>query len=200
MNNYEFLRDKSLTDYQIYRNGILLNTFKGEFVKSDKPYINFYEKLDILCGDLIVNTLTNSRYYVYDIFTNITPNLDIFRIGRRNLKFYVYIKTEFEYNSQAPSISNTNINIGTANNSIIGSNNNISINDSYNNLLLEIEKCDIADKPLLYEFFNQILEFKDTNKPIKKGVFSKFSDLLLKYAPVAISAGQLIIGILTANK
>jgi hypothetical protein len=183
-------------DFEIKRDNISIGKFMGVWDDKQK-YINFYQKHDIKNGDEIIYLSLGTRYYVVDIQTNLNKNrysgiADY--IGTLNREFNVFVKTEYEYNRNSGSPV---YNVGTAINSNIGGRQNaVNITDPFSKLQSEIEKCDTADKPLLYELFEVLKGIGKNTTPVKKGKLSKFGDVIAKYAPIALSVGQIVLSFL----
>lgn len=186
-----FWGGNNFCDFEIFRGEVFIGEFAGEFCSGREPYINFYDKHDILQNDYVIDKITKSKYVVTKIFCDVLPGLDGFYRGVKNQKFYVY------YSTEKKQIGNIIFNIENATNSIIGTQATATLTIyNYDTLQQEIEKCEHKDKPMLYELLNTLKEIEKDFKPIKKGKLAKFGDLMVKYSPIAIGVGQILVSIL----
>lgn len=177
-NNYEFFRD-----------GKPIGAYRGVLIKDKKPYIDFPQKLDIAYGDEIHLPNNPCKFFVVDIDYIYPESIRHSQIHHFNV--YYVPEHQFKRNSQPI------FNIGTINNSIVGTQTNASINiNHFEQLKIEIEKCAVDDKPLLYELYNTLKEISNNTKPIKRNALQKFGDLFVKYSPIALAVGQLLVDIL----
>ncbi len=87
-------------------------------------------------------------------------------------------------NNELPIVNQT-FNIASVNNSMIGIQNNssISVSDPFNELRERAkQECSSTDQIELNVLLEKLQEVIESGKPIEKGMFASFSDLLSKYA------------------
>lgn len=180
--------------YYVFRNGVQISSnLRGiEFIGIKKYYqgklvIDFYEKQNILVGDSILEVDTKVKYIVTDI--EMKSNQKSF-IPDQLEYFYAFIVNEFEYNQ------NKSINIVAGDSSIVSVNSQNVIMNNYSSITQLIETCSPEDQAIGYELI-EVLKNMENKDSIKKNSLQKFSDFLLKYSPIAIAVGQLLVSIFT---
>lgn len=120
-----------------------------------------------------------------------------------NNELYSY-RASYKQNHQ-PIKSGDTFNIhGNISGSIIGSQENATITNiseatSQLKDVINREVSDINDKELLGKMTTYIEMLIENNQPVQKGSLSKFSDILVKYAPVLSATGTLVIQWLKAK-
>ena len=181
-------------EYQVFRNNSVIAKETGipnhEKATSNK-YIGFRPLTDIKPGDCLINPV-NEKLYVVDIQT------DIHRGQPFQLK--AYYQTEVEYS--APTTPQSTIfNINNANNSVIGNNNVLNINytDCLQKLKKSIENSNEADKEELSKIVSLLELIVEDNIPVKKGLLSKFSDIIAKHSWLASQITTLLLSWLTSQ-
>lgn len=170
--------------YNILRNGIKINTLKGlPNEDNGKEYIGFMPDSDILEGDCLVNP-AGERVIV------IRKNTD-YAYGKP-LQISAYIIPESEYYKNQKQQDNQSIfNIGEVHNSIVGTQQNATVNNGYSidDLNQLIEQNNSIDKELLKEMVSLLENAISDRKPIHKGFLSKFAGVLQRNewitAPIA---------------
>lgn len=171
-NVFEKLLKSNGQEFHVERDNEIIATYDGLANTSNgEKYIGFRTTADIKLGDWLINSV-GERFYVRD------KNID-YIAGKPN-KLKILYDTEAEYNNKQVSIPSTVYNIETANSSVFGNYNNISIsyNQSLSSLKNIVQNSDSPDKEELQEIVN-LLEMIINNKvPASKGIFSKFSDVM----------------------
>lgn len=182
MSGFSSAFKSAMVDCEIYRNGIKVAKYKG-LISDSKDYncISFDCKSDIQTGDDIYCPLKNKHYIIT------TTDIKLFNGKPHHLEAY------FENNFSKP-MSSTIFNTYNPSCSIIGTQQNISLNitDSFNNLQKQISEFGNEDKEKLQELLN-ILKSETTSNEIHKSSFSKFSELITKHGSWLIPAISQII-------
>lgn len=178
---------RNLEAFQIERRGEIVGEYRGERrTEKGRQYIEFFEKKDILQNDVLIDKQTHARYTVIDLYFY-TPKHIPYDGGTNDVTFKVYYIVETQQRTTPI------YNIGTATNSIIGSQTNANVyveNGSLESIEKEIEKCSTEDKALLYELLQVLIDYNSEKKKPKKGGLKKFESVILKYVPLASSISQ----------
>jgi len=178
---------RNLETFQIERNGEIVGEYRGERrTEKGRHYVEFFEKKDVLQNDVMIDTQTQTRYNVIDV-TFYTPKNFPYGGGINDITFKVF------YIAETRQKSVPIYNIGTATNSIIGSQATANIyveSGSLENIEKEIEKCATEDKALLYELLQILKDYDSEKKKPKKSGLKKFESVISKYVPLALSIGQ----------
>ena len=141
-------------------------------------------------GDIIV--VRNKEYKVIDVEEECGFGDEL----------YCYTAHYESPNSAHPTFGQQIINIHTANNSIIGSQQhaNIFSENALSTIRDKIEKIsDNEDRKQLSKLVERLEVVIEDNQPVSKGFFAKFSDVLAKYSDIAIAIGTAIIKWLSGN-
>lgn len=189
---WNILFGRKLQEYKIERNGEIVGTYNGEPGTSyNKKFVDFFEKLDIFVGDILINPLTNVRYHIQDI-EYYEPEIIGLTGGIRDITFKVY------YVPESVAAKNTTIfNIDRPIGSVIGSQQNVTISDNvFTELKSAINESELIDKPVLNELLQLLQDFNSGKAKLEKSGLKKFESVITKYAPIAISLGQLLTQIL----
>src|SRR5699024_9616537 len=150
-----------------------------------------YPEIDIQINDILINTTTNIKYIILDIDSSSYKGT-IFQ-----KKAYYQTSTYIE----APNNTSTtyNYNISNPQNSIIGNQEFATINNkSFNidELKKLIELYGDNDKAKLYQLTSE-LEKAIHNDNIKKGMLSRFSDLIAKHSWLPLAIAQILSAFIT---
>lgn len=168
MNNmFERFLDSHGIPYKIYRNGNLICEVEG---LTQNESVDFRVGTDIEKGDIIINP-ANERLYVSSKETAF--------VHKEATHIVAHTVSEAEYNRTQTS-NNPVFNIGNVSNSIVGTQQNATI---FNGASIEdlrdlISQNNSLDKELLNEMVDLIEKELSSNKPIKRGVLSKFAGIL----------------------
>lgn len=174
----------SMLDCEIIRNGVKIATHKGLVNDSkDFNYISFEPNsgVDIQIGDDIYCPLKDKHYII------INKDISTFHGQPHSIDAY------FENNFTKP-ISNTTFNTYNPSYSVIGTQQNVSLNisDSFNNLQKQISEFGNEDREQLQELLNT-LKSETTNNQLHKSVFSRFGTLIAKHGSWLMPAISQII-------
>lgn len=157
------------------------------------PEIIYNEFSEIYNIRVIINALNELAANEYiDIkidYMGLIFNVRLLNSG----EFYFLNK---EQNTQSPNfniINSTGINIG--NNNSVSIKNGLDFTEAYN----LIENMDTSNKEVLIEITSTLQECLENSKPLPKGKFEKFSELLQKLTPFTQLIGQLITAYLTGK-
>lgn len=184
---WNILLGRKLETFKVERSGTVIGTYQGECgIERNHNFIDFFKKLDIQQGDILIDAQTETRYYVTNVIYH-TPKRIPYDGGLKDISFKVFYTPEYNIKSE-PSVY--------INNSIVDSpNSSLNIN-SYNTIESEVEKCSKEDKELLKELLNVLKEYDLGKKKPEKGGLKKFESVILQYAPIALSLGQFLTQLL----
>ena len=173
------LAEKRSNDFTIIRNGQEIGTVKGFVCSKEYPdTIQTVQPTEILDGDIL--KLLNKEYLIIDAQPKIHENV------------LCYYMAKYKSNAENSSISNT-FNIGTVNSSIVGTQQNATMNfDNSITNLRDIISQEAEDKAELEKFATYLETFLENNDKIEKSNFEKFSDLLAKHSNIALAVGNTI--------
>ena len=169
-NIFEKALQKTGQEFKISRNNNIIGETKGVPNYNKKAY-DFYPYTDIKINDWLINNC-NSKYIIIDK-ENIT-------MGPINC-IRAYILSEFEYNqSKDNNQPINNFNINTASNSIIGTQTNFTFNvgTDLDKIIEQINNSNSLDKKELLNLVEELKILSKSDEPIKKGMFSKFTETL----------------------
>lgn len=191
---FEYFLQMNGQEFRVERNNAIIATYDGltNTSSSGEQYIGFPPSSDVQQGDWLINVV-GERFYVRDKKTE-------FITGQPN-ELKAYYDTESQYKNKQNQTPSTVYNIGTANSSVFGSYNNISISyaESLSYMKTEVQKSDSPDKEELQEIVT-LLEMIVNNKiPISKGIFSKFSDVMERNSWITSSIISTILGWLISH-
>nr|DAS17765.1 MAG TPA: hypothetical protein [Caudoviricetes sp.] len=166
-------------DLTIIRNGQKIGTVKGFVCGKDYPdTIQTLEPVEIYDGDIL--KLFNKEYLIVDAQPKIHENV------------LCYYMAKYKSNTENSIVSNT-FNIGTVNSSIVGNQQNATMNfDNSITNLRDIISQKSEDKEQLEKFVNYLETLLENNAKIEKSNFEKFSDLLTKHSDIALAVGNTI--------
>lgn len=183
---------KKLKEYQVERKGQIVGTYFGEpNISKNQKFIDFFEKVDIEKDDILIVPETKMRYCVEDI-EFFEPEILGITGGLKDISFKVFYKPETRQ-TQETTVFHINQPIA----SIIGNQTNASISD--NSIVIfrnAINSADASDKILLDELYKIVQDFAEGKNKLKRSGLKKFEAVITKYAPIALSLGQLITQIL----
>ncbi len=181
-------------EVSVFRNNECIAKVTGLYNRekaTSKKYIGFEPGTDIKIGDCIINDV-GDKSYVIDVQT------DYF--GGEAYQLKAYYQTEAEHQIQDVSQS-VIFNINNANGSVIGNNNVLNID--YNANLRELRKTISGSNPEDKEELDKIVSLLELivedNVPIKKGILSKFTDLLAKHSWLSTQVAAVLLNWLTSQ-
>lgn len=175
---------KMANDFEIIRNNQSIGSVKANICGKDFPNtIQTYEATEILDGDLL--SFANKKFYIIDAKPQAYDN---------EVCYYMleYSKEPLtKEQSQHNETHNYNFNAPISGTTLVGSQKNFTLNvDNSIKNIQEIINNKTLDKEALQQLLNEITETLESNKPLTKGIFSKFSDLLSKHSDIAIAVGN----------
>lgn len=183
--------ESRMINVNIIRDNQLVSTIKGlknTTKNGDRKMFNFFPDVDVTVGDIIEIPNTSFRYHVIEVEPK-TWNGQISGLDA----FYITAEEYVEKNKQPEK--QTVYNIGQASNSIIGNQQNATINNGIdiNEFRRLIETNGGTDKESLNKMADMLQTIIDNNMPVSKGTLSKFSDLIAKHSWVFTCATQILI-------
>lgn len=188
--NFASPQQKNNTWFSIQRNGTNIGRFLGDKkLQYGKTYINFPDSPEIIVGDIVCEEKTNARYKVIDIQAKEDPAKQFLR--NHYEFFHVFVENLDEIKTPSYNIN--------ANGSVVSINSTINSPISISSLQQQIDNCLPEDKELAHELVQALKEIEQSKKPIKRNALQKFGDFLVKYSPIAVSVGQIIVQILSAT-
>lgn len=171
--------------FEIHRDGKHVSTVEGlpnHEKSTGAAYIGFLPETDIRENDLIIGQ-AGERLHVQEVKPQYA--------NHKLLQLKAICLTEREWNYQKTPPQNV-FNIGTATGSVIGTQSSVNFRFNYNADMLDIGK-DISelrkhindvnslDKEDLDRIVDLLEELVREKKPVEKGVFAKFSDVMQKH-------------------
>lgn len=191
---FDFFLQMNGQKFQVERNGNILSTYDGLVNTSsdNTPYIGFQPTVDIQRGDWLINP-AGERFYVKDKKTH-------FVSGKAD-EIEIFYDTEAQHESSTKQKSSNVYNIGTANNSVFGDYNHLSIsyNDSLSDLKATVKNSDSPDKDELLKIVSLLEMIVNNDVPASKGIFSKFSDVMERNSWITGSIMSTILGWLVSH-
>lgn len=174
--------------FTVFRHDELLGNFKGNKGHDGAgDYIDFKYPNKIIVGDIIVDVAGNEF-----VVSGIKIPKSIGGLSAERYYKVYYKKSDKQENQHITNVVNVN--------NPINSPIYVQQNTAPAALLAEfknnIDQCDNADKAILQELYAMVLDIYNGKKSIKKSGLSKFRDAITKYAPIAISLGQLLCQLL----
>lgn len=174
-------------DFEIIRNNKSIGFVKA--LICGKDYLNTiqtFEDTEILDGDCLL--FFGKKYHIISAEPQVYDN---------ELCYYML---RYSTNPKLNESSNHNgvnnvfhFNAPLNGTNVIGSHDfTLNIDNSIKNIQ-EIINNKTEDKEALQELLNEIKEASENNKPLTKGIFSNFSDLLAKHSDIAIAVGKLFV-------
>lgn len=177
---------KSMIDFEQYRDSQYIATIKGlKNSYEGKKCIEVYPNVNIKIGDVLKNS--NIDYYILDVDTQTWQG--------KVETFQAFYQTTPPIKEQPlPTVYN----ITSAQNSIIGNQQSVTINNSYSieDLKQLIELYGQNDKQQLYELTSLLKETLDKDE-FHKSKLAKFGDLLAKHSWLPLAISQIIAGYLS---
>lgn len=184
-NPIERFIEKHGVKFEIYRDGKLICTVEGlpnHEKSTGVGYIGFLPGTDICENDLIIGQ-AGERLYVREVKPQYANH------GLMQLK--AICLTEREWNVQKTP-AQTVFNIGSATGSVIGTQSNVNFRFNYNADMLDIGKdigeirkqinnVNSPDKEELNRIIDILEELVREKKPVEKGIFSRFSDVMQRH-------------------
>ena len=169
--------------FDIERNGKVINNVRGLPNSDDgKEYVGFMPGTDVQVGDWLINP-SGDRFYVEKRKTEYILSNPSY------VAAYTVLESDYKKESSQQQ-QQTIINVGEAHHSILGSQQNATINVcSAEDLAKLIDQHDSCDKELLKEMLSMLNDAISNKEPVKKGFLSKFAGVLQRNewitAPVA---------------
>lgn len=180
MNNFSSQWANAMVDCDVIRNNVKIATCKGLINDTkDHNFISFDADADIQVGDDIYCPIKRKHYII--------TNTDIALFCGKEHRLDAF----FESNFSKPQT--TIFNTYNPNNSIIGNQQNatININEAFDNLNNMINQYGNNDKIKLFELSNSLKSELNKNQ-INKSSFQKFSDLIAKHSWLPLAIAQVI--------
>ena len=168
-----FIEQHGIT-FQIERNGEVISQALGlpnHESATSKAYIGMLESADVNTGDWLINP-KNERFLVEDKVSDYAHG--------EFQQYKLFYLTESEYVQKVTMQKQLTFNIGTANNSVIGTQSTVTlnINSSIQSAREQIATSNSNDKEELQQIV-ALLEMVVTNQvPAQKGLLSKFSAVM----------------------
>ena len=151
--------------FDIERNGKVINNVRG-LPNSDngKEYVGFMPGTDVQVGDWLINP-SGDRFYVEKRKTEYILSNPSY------VAAYTVLESDYKKESSQQQ-QQTIINVGEAHHSILGSQQNATINGcSAEDLAKLIDQHDSCDKELLKEMLSMLNDAISNKEPIKKDFF-----------------------------
>lgn len=181
----DFLEMNGVT-FSIERNGTCVGSIDGlpnHDKLTHKAYVGFAPGTDIQENDWLINN-ANERFLVIEKQTQY--------VHGEQFCIEAYTITEYEYHKNMKSQNNQpTFNIKEVHNSIVGTQNSATLTNGYSidAIAKLIENHNTDDKELLKEMLSVLDNAVSNQEPVKKGLLSKFSDVLQRNewitAPIA---------------
>lgn len=149
-----------------------------------KPRIDVECSVDINSTNWIINSI-GEKLYITDIVSL-----------SEYYKSCHYI-SEYEYNQSNKNNLSFTINATTIENSIIGTQSNatINMNEQIQKLRDEIAESSSKDKDELLQIISLLEDIKSSNKPVPKGIFSKFSAVMERNSWISGSIASFLLSL-----
>lgn len=178
-------------NFSVTRNSNIVGEFKGVATtenSSNRKIVMFYPGADVKAGDWIKGKVSGNKFYIIEISNQ--------AIKDEIILLRAYTQTKLEIENSKKQTENVSFNIQNANGSIIGTQSNANITNSYNldELQTSINKEDQPDKEQINELINMLKAITENNVPIQKGTLSKFEDLLAKHEWLTGALAQSLFG------
>lgn len=177
-----------------------------DFPKPQNRNELFKVSYDVLWKDNI-NAGRILNYGRWAIDPSATDMNELLEIGNNDisLKLIDYIDLELTklINNTKETVVTNQFNITSATGSIIGTQENATISNSYN--LDELEKIidhkvsDINDKQQLQDLIKSLKAITENNIPVQKGTLARFGDILAKHAWITGAIAKSLIGWMTGH-
>jgi len=171
-----------MVEFEIYRNSKLISTTKGlKNSYQGKVFVEFFPDVDVQTGDIL--KLSNISFYV------ISTDIQTWMGEVSAIKAYYQTTPPVEQPTNS-----TTFNIGSANNSIIGNQQQAILNNSnfsIDNLKQLIELYGGNDKQQLYELSSQLQTLIEKDN-FHKGKLAKFGNLIAKHSWLPTAIAQIL--------
>lgn len=173
VNIKQLIRQQGI-EFQIERNGQMLSRVYGlpnHESSTAKAYIGMPKDTDVSIGDWLINP-ENERFYVEDKVTD-------FAFGDV-VQLKIFYQTESQYKQKSAHPNHLTFNIGTANNSVIGTQATVTmnINSSIQDAKNQITASNSNDKEELQRLISVLEMVVNNQVPAQKGLLSKFSAVM----------------------
>lgn len=179
--------------FKIERNGSVISELKGTQNRepsTSRRFAGFKPGSDVRPGDWLINP-ANERLFVSDTLTDFQ--------GKKMNQLKAYYQTMSEHNSKEKSTSMYHI--GTANNSVIGTQAiaTMNISCSPQEIKEQISSSTSEDKEELLQVISLLEMIVNNQVPAQKGLFAKFSDTIQKNSWIAGPMASIILDWLLAQ-
>lgn len=179
--------------FQIERDGNIVHTLEGlENYNSNtnENLIQFVPGSDVKIGDWVIND-QGERFYIIDTRTN--------RFRKEIISLDCSYLTQAQY-SQKQSPSSVTFNIGSASNSIIGTQGIATLNysSSIDNMRARIASEGGQDSDELNRIADLLEMIVNNQIPASKGLFSKFSSVMERHSWLSSAISSALISWLMA--
>lgn len=173
--------------YKIERNGSVISELKGTQNRepsTSKRFAGFKPGSDVRPGDWLINP-ANERLFVYDTLTSF--------LGNKIDQLKAYYQTTYEHNSKEKST--ISYSVGTANNSVIGTQAAVTmnINSSLQEVKEQVSSSNSDDKEELLQIISTLEMIVNDQIPAQKGLLAKFSDTIQKNSWIASPISSIIL-------
>ena len=181
--------------FKIERNGSVISELKGTQnyePSTSKRFVGFMPGSDVQPGDRLINP-ANERLFVYDTLTDFLNN------KMNQLK--AYYQTEAEYNSKTNADAKYMFNIGSANNSVIGTQNTVTMNpnSSLQQIRERINSSNSETRDELQQIIPLLEMIINNQVPVQKGLLLKLADAVQKNSWIAGPMASIILDWLLAQ-
>lgn len=183
----QFISDRGVM-FKVERNGQVISELKGlqsMEENSSKKIIRFPPGSDVKNGDWVINP-ANERLYVVDVITQYAFGVES--------ELRAYYKTTAETKSEHQSPANI-FNIGTANNSVIGTQSivTMNINSSIQEAKEQIASSNSNDKEELQQIITLLEMVANNQIPAQKGLLSKFASVIQRNSWIASPISSILL-------
>ncbi len=190
----QFIERHGIT-FQIERNGQIVSHAQGlpnHESATAKAYIGMLKDADVNSGDWLINP-ENERFYVEDKVSD-------FAFGEFQ-QYKLFYLTESEYKHKNTAQDHLTFNIGTANNSVIGTQSVVTINidSAIKDAKEKIASSNSNDKEELQQIISLLEMVVNNQVPPQKGLFSKFSAVMERNSWITGSISSALLGWLTSQ-
>lgn len=184
------MRNRTLFKHDLHTSGInFINVRTGNTIKgincynSNKPYVSFFINEDILSGDILCNTVGEKLHII-----------EILPIADYKKCFY---ESEYQFQKQNATSSFV-INADKIENSIIGTQSSaiINLNEELSKMESDIKNSNSNDKEELLQIISLLRDLKESQSPIQKGIFAKFSSVMERNSWITGSIAGFLLSLL----
>lgn len=170
-------------NFDVLRDNVVVGHVKGIY-DDEKCIVSFNPTTDIKVGDTI-----NSEYGESYLIVNrqiLTKN------GKPH---HIEAKCK-DQNEIQPQTSSPVFNIGTVNNSVIGTYNIVNVTAAIDSIKAQIQEKGGEDKESLNEVVGLLEQILNNQTPVKQGMFSKFSEVMERHSWITSAISSAFIGFL----